>query len=280
MLEKMTESTLWDKAYALRQEGKFKEAYDVLCEIATGGRDPMEKASALLGGITDLITLKDFRSACKQLETIKSILARSDATPTLNQDQRLRLNAEADLQEALIAVAQAFTEEQQKETLAAFDSMIKKYGPSLDVPFLKDIKEAIYGERAFILADLGFFTEALPALQEVEVSHPKNSSVIFYLGYCHWSTKNYHLARKTLEKAIALGLSGNFEFRAHLALGCTLCETGYYGHARVELERARALATPYDLTQGKVFQWLEYCYKQLGMTNEAAQYAHLHNPKQ
>jgi tetratricopeptide (TPR) repeat protein len=276
----MTDSSLLDKAYALRQEGKFKESYDTLCEAARIADDPMEQASALIGGITDLLSLGDIALAKKQLQTIKGILADSNSSPTLDQDQRIRINLEAELQEALIVVAETVSRDKTKEALATFDSLIKKYGSSLEAPYLKDIKETIYAERAFILADLGFPSEALPVLQELEASYSKNPAVLFYLGYCQWSIKNHVLARKTLEKAIALGLSGNFEFRAHWALGGSLCETGDYGHARVELERARALASPSDLTHSQIFQWLEYCCKELGMKEEAALYAQLSKPTQ
>jgi len=208
----MTESSLLDKAYTLRQEGKFKESYDTLYQAAEVAGDPMEKASVLLAAVTDLLSLENVELAKTQLETIKGLLVDLDASPTSDQEQRLRLNLGVELQEALIMAGDTVSKEKTEDALAAFDALITRYGSSLDASYLKDIKHTIYAERAFVLADLGLFEESLPILQELEGSLSENPSVVFYLGYCRGLPKITSWHGRRWKRRLPWGSQGILNF--------------------------------------------------------------------
>jgi tetratricopeptide (TPR) repeat protein len=178
----MIESLL-DKAWPLRKGGEFRASYEILLEAANLASDPMEKASALIAGVTDLLSLQEIEWAKKQLSIVKSILADPRSRSTSDEDERTRLNLGAELQEALIAVAEG----RQKEALAAFDFLLKTYKTKLEVSYFRDIRETVLAERAFLFADLGAFDEALPVLEKLEPSQFNNSSVILY-----WATATGH----------------------------------------------------------------------------------------
>jgi tetratricopeptide (TPR) repeat protein len=270
---RMTKTTVSDTAYALLRRRKFKESYDSFCKAADAAETQTEKATMLLGSVNALLGLRELHLAEQELERVRDIVSRFDTD--LVSDERLqKLTAGIELHDAMLAAA----EEKQTEALRSFDSIVEKY--DLDDPNFADIRDAVYGERAFLLADLGLCAEALPTLQKLEPSQSENPSVIFYLGFCYFEDKNYSRAREKLEKAISLSLTGNFQFRAHWALGIILCEVTEYKTAISEFEKARSVATPSEVVRGRIFVWLEYCCKQLGLKDKAAEYALLAKPLQ
>jgi tetratricopeptide (TPR) repeat protein len=270
---KMAKAAAWDTAYTLLQQRRFKESHDEFRKAADTAETQMEKAIILLGSVNALLGLREIRLAKEELERVRVIVSRFDTRLASDEDLE-RITAGIELHDAMLAVA----EEKQAEALRSLNLIIEKY--DLDDPNFADIRDAVCGERAFLLADLGSFTEALAALQKLEPSQSKNPVVIFYLGFCYFEGKDYDRAREKLEKAISMGLTGNFAFRAHWALGIILCELTEYKTAVFEFEAARSAATSSEIVRGNIFGWLEYCCKQLGLKHEAAKYALLAKPLQ
>jgi len=65
--------------------------------------------------------------------------------------------------------------------------------------------------RAFILADLGRWKEALPLLKGIESPREYKEGVAFYLGYCYASAGEYSKAKPCLIEALNLGLPPRLE---------------------------------------------------------------------
>lgn len=142
-------------------------------------------------------------------------------------------------------------------------------------PDLRDIRETIQGERAFLLADLGRFAEAIPILETLEPSQHENSSLLFYLGYCYAMIGDYHRARPKLEAALKVGVPPFMLSAAHSSLGFAYYMAGEYSRAKLELEIGARTASAEYLKQGRIWQWLEATCKALGLEGEAERYAKL-----
>ena len=261
-----------EDAYALRDEGRYSESREAFREIEEKTDNVFVKATARLGAAMAAVGLGDNDLARKQLDRIKEFLTHYEtASNAVEEFELQRLKIVVEIQEATIEAAEG----NAQAALSRYNSLMETYKTDLLKQDFSDIRDTLYGEKAFLLADNLSFEQALPILEKLETSHSRNSSVLFYLGYCYMAMKKFSAAREKLEKAIALGLIGNFRFRAHWALGITLCELGDYTTAKVELEQSRDTASPTDIVEGKLFQWLEYCCKQLGLEQEATEYARL-----
>lgn len=261
-----------EDAYALRDEGRYSESRDAFREIEERTDNVLLKANARLGSSMAAVGLADNDLARKHLAWIKEFLTHYEANSNADDDFEVRrLKILVAVQEAIIEAAEGKPE----TALGTYDSLIDSCKADLLKQEFSDIRDTLYGEKAFLLADLMSFEQALPILEKLEASQSRNSSVLFYLGYCYMEMKMFTAARDRLEKATALGLTGNFRFRARWALGITLCGLGDYENAKVEFERSRKTASEFDVVEGKLFQWLKYCCQQLGLEQEAAEYARL-----
>jgi tetratricopeptide (TPR) repeat protein len=85
-------------------------------------------------------------------------------------------------------------------------------------------------------------------------------------------------AQQELERAINLGPRPGIAFQAHGTLGMVFCELGDYQRAKEELETSASLATAQYIKELKIWEWLEYVCRKLGLQAEARRYAQLANP--
>ena len=261
-----------EDAYALRDNGRYSASYEAFLEIEAKTDNVFVKANARLGAALAAVGLGNNDLSRSQLATIREFLTHPVSTSSAEEAYELqRLKIAVEIQEATIEAAEG----KAQAALSRYNSLIDLYKTDLVREDFRDIRDTLYGEKAFLLADLLSFEGALPILEKLEGSQSRNSSVLFYLGYCYMEIKRFGVAREKLEKAIALGLIGNFSFRAHWALGISLCKLGDYASAKTEFERSRSTASPADLANGRVLQWLEYCCEQLGLKEEAIEYARL-----
>jgi hypothetical protein len=70
----MTDSQLLDKACALREEGKFGEAYGLFVLAANQTGNPLEKAGILLNATTNLTQSDEQERSRNQLKQIRELL--------------------------------------------------------------------------------------------------------------------------------------------------------------------------------------------------------------
>lgn len=141
--------------------------------------------------------------------------------------------------------------------------------------YLRDFHESIQMRRAFILADLGRWKEALPLLKGIESPREYKEGVAFYLGYCYASAGEYSKAKPCLIEALNLGLPPRLEFRAHFELGIVYMAQGGFARAKIEFERTLQTADA-DYSKGSsICKRLEICCRQLGLQAAAEQYAQM-----
>jgi len=191
-----------------------------------------------------------------------------------DDENRRRLLIWAELEDARIVAA----EERLQEALGSLSRILANHQSELSKPGFAEIFQAVQRDRAFLLTDMGSFQEALPLLEEVDLADPHDRWTLFYLGYCYSCTGKFADSQPKLEEALRLGLTPDFEGRAHCALGASSYELGDYAKAKSELEKGVKMASPRYVKQAGIWKWLEYTCISLGLNDEAERYRRLARP--
>jgi tetratricopeptide (TPR) repeat protein len=132
--------------------------------------------------------------------------------------------------------------------------------------------------RAFLLADLGRWKEALPILEEAEKFQNFKEGIAFYLGHCYLSADDYVRAEEKLVEALRLGLPQNLQYRAHCELGMVYASLGNYIQAKAELESCAEKANTGYIKQAQLWKRLQAVCRALGLKDEVERYARLAMP--
>lgn len=269
----MDKKARFEEAMALRDQGKFKEAADLLLSLAKATDDLFEKAGMLLNLTHTLKASGSLDLAKSQLNAARELLTLPPNAVLGNADDenRRRLLIWAELEDARIVAA----EEGLQEALDSLSRTLANHQSELYKPGFTEIYQAVQRDRAFLLTDLGSFQDALPILEEVDSADPHDRWTLFYLGYCCFCTGRFLDARRKLEEAIRLGLTPDFEGRAHCALGASCYELGDHARAKSELEKGVKTASPNYVKHAGIWKWLEYTCISLGLKTEAEHYRRL-----
>jgi Tfp pilus assembly protein PilF len=71
----ITNSRLLDNACDLREQGKFREAYEEFLRAANNTDSVLEKAGILLNAVTNLTQTGDFETGRTRLDNIRKLLS-------------------------------------------------------------------------------------------------------------------------------------------------------------------------------------------------------------
>jgi tetratricopeptide (TPR) repeat protein len=270
----MDKKTLFKQALTLREQGKYKEAADLLLSLAIATDDLFEKAGMLLNLAHTLKAAGTLDLARTQLNAARELLILPPNTVLGNADDenRRRLLIWAELEDARIVGAD---EALQREALTSLNRILTDHQSELCRPNFAEIYQAVQRDRGFFLTNLGSCKEALPILEEADSADPHDRWTLFYLGHCYSLTGKFLDARRKLEEAIRLGLTPDYEGRARCALGATYYELGDYAKAKSELEQGIKTASPRYLKEAAIWRWLEYTCFNLGLKAEAEHYRRL-----
>jgi tetratricopeptide (TPR) repeat protein len=270
------DSQLIDKACALREEGKFLEAYDLFMLAASQVDHPLEKARLLLNATTNLTQSNEQVRSRNHLHQIRELL--ETVKPSrLNKeelDDFVHGLVGIEIEEAEVLVTEGRIEaaiEQLTATLARFKDEIQE-------PSRIDAYDEIQTRRAYFLTDLDQFQKAIPILEEAKGRRNDDTIFLFYLGHCYFRAKRFDDAQEKLERALVLGPRPRIAFQAHGSLGMVFYETGDYQRAKQELETCARLAAPDYIKQAHIWKWLEYTCRSLGLEDEARRYGQLARP--
>jgi tetratricopeptide (TPR) repeat protein len=269
----MRKKALFDKAMTLRDQGKYKEAADLFLDLAKATDDLFEKAGMLLNLTHTLKASGSLDLARSQLNTARELLSLPPNAVLGNADDenRRRLLIWAELEDARIVAA----EDRLQEAIGSLNGILADHRSELSKPGFVEIYQAVRRDRAFLLTDIGSFQEAVPILEEVDSADPHDRWTLFYLGYCYSCTGKFLESQQKLEEAIRLGLTPDFEGRAHCALGASYYEVGDYSRAKSELEKGVKTASPRYVKQAGIWRWLECTCISLGLKAEAEHYRRL-----
>jgi len=260
-------------ACQMRDEGKFIEAYNEFTRIAESVEDPLDKAGALLYAANTLEISGQCEAAMTKLGDARALM---EDYPKSARDERFAaLERFLDFEDANLFWLRG---EDPEAALKRFEMALRKYTlPSKD-PRAPDFYEGIQARRAFVLADLGRWKEALPILEEITSPQEYKEGIAFYLGHCYVQAGDYHRAEEKLTEALRLGLPTNLEYRAHSELGVTYYGLKDYSKAKREFEKAAEQANADYIKQSQIWKWLEMTCRALGLKAEAEHYARMSRP--
>lgn len=258
---------------ALKQEGKHNEAADLFLDLAKRTDNIFEKAGMLLNATNALKDSGRLDLAENQLQVVRELLVLplGAALGAKDEEDRRALLIGVELEDARISAVQ----DKWQEAMAKLSGILANHQSELCKPSFARIYQAVQRDRAFLLAGRGACHEALPLLEDEDSADPHDRWTLFYLGYCYLNVSRYLEAQSKLEEAIQLGLTPDFQGRAHCALGASCYQLGDYIRAKSELEKGVMTASPRYIKKAGIWQWLEYTCISLGLKAEAEHYRRL-----
>jgi tetratricopeptide (TPR) repeat protein len=271
-------------ACQLRQEGKLTEAYSGFVHLAESEADPLDRAGALLYAINTLEMLGQTDAAAAKLSSVRASMEDYSTPESVRGEKFAALELFLDYEDANLSWLRG---DSLEAALNKFDAVIKKHrieaavdkhgtGPS-DL-HSRDFFESIQIRRAFILADLGRWKEALPILEGIRSPQEYREGIEFYLGHCYSSAQDLERAQEKLTEALKLGLPKHLEYRAHCELGATYYNLKDYARAKEEFEKGAQMADASYIKESQIWRWLEITCRALGLKTEAEQYARMARP--
>jgi tetratricopeptide (TPR) repeat protein len=154
----------FDKAMALRDEGKYKEAADLFLDLAKSTDNLFQKAGMLLNATHSLKGAGRLDLARNQLDAVRELVSFSPdaALGAVDVGNSRKLLIGIELEDARIFAA----EKKLEEALAKLNSILTDHRSELHQHSFAEIYQAVQRDRAFLLTDLGYCEEALPILED------------------------------------------------------------------------------------------------------------------
>jgi tetratricopeptide (TPR) repeat protein len=264
----------FQNACKLLDEAKLIEACNEFTQIAESTADPLDKAGALLYAVKTLELSGQFEAATTKLTAARALI--EDYPKSQRDEEFADWERFLDFEDANLFWLKGGNLE---AALNRFDAALKKHRRSLKDPSSRNFLEVTQTRRAFILADLGRWKEALPILEGITSPQEYKEGIAFYLGHCYLSALDYHRAEEKLSETLRLGgLPHSLEYRAHCELGMAYYELQDYAQAKRELEKCAGMTDQVYLKDGIIWKYLETACRRLGLKDEAEHYAGLARP--
>jgi len=261
-----------DRACELVAQERYVEAYHEFMQLAENTADPLEQAWPLLYAVNTLQTLEREEAATNQLNSVRKLIEKHRTPNSAKDEKFVAAEIFLDFMDAFILWRRRGSEE---AVLARFDAVLHKHEEALKNERTRGLYEGIQIRRAFVLADLGHWKEALPILDGIKSPEEYKEGIAFYLGHCYVRAGEYGKAKPCLVEALNLGLPPHLEYRARFELGIVYMAFGGYARAKIEFEAALQTADAKYLKDGAVWKRLEICCRQLGLQEEAERYARM-----
>lgn len=148
-------------ACELVAEGKYPEAYNEFIELAESTPDPIERAWPLIYAANTLQTMGQEEAATAQLSAARALIEKHRPSDSATNEMFAAAESFCDFEDANLIWLRGGSLE---AALSRFEAALKKHKLALKDPRARGLYEAIQIRRAFILADLGRWKEALPTL--------------------------------------------------------------------------------------------------------------------
>jgi tetratricopeptide (TPR) repeat protein len=258
----MNESVI-QKAVEGNDPDLAREALGQIQAILGSSTDQNERVCLLFSRASCYVILGDFAEARRRL-VIALDEGRDDPNAKLSFDFSAGLFSQR--------------EGKYAEALERFSATLSTHSQQLKQPDLRFIYEDIQQRRAFLSVTLSRFQDAVPLLKEslsFDLDKELRSSAIASLGFCYLELKDYEHARDQFLEAMALGLTKEWEGKAHLYLGIAYFYTDMVPEAKREFLLCEQLATAHQLPILDVYAWLSVTCKRLAETSESERYARI-----
>jgi tetratricopeptide (TPR) repeat protein len=262
-------------ACELVDAGKLSEAYNEFIQLAENTPDPIERAWPLIYAANTLQTLGQEEAATAQLSAARALIETHRPSDPATNEKFAAAECFLDFEDANLLWLRGGNKEAALDRL---DAALNKHRLALEDRRSGSLHESFQIRRAFILADLGRWKEALSILEKIKSPQEYIEGVAFYLGHCYLAEDEYERAKDKLSEALKLGLPISLEFRAHCELGMTNYNLKDYAKAKEELEKGAEHADAKYIEQSHIWQWLEMTCRALGLQAEAELYARMKRP--
>jgi tetratricopeptide (TPR) repeat protein len=163
----MTDSQSLDRAYALREEGNFREAYRLFMLAANRTENLLERASILLNAATNLTQSDEQERSRNQLKQIRELMGSMNPSGFTKdeQDEFVGVKVGIEIEEAEVLV----TEGKIEAAIERLDATLARFEDEIQGPSRIEIYDEIQTRRAYFLTDLDQFEKAIPILEEAKV---------------------------------------------------------------------------------------------------------------
>ena len=164
------------------------------------------------------------------------------------------------------------------EALDGFSATLFRHSQQLKRPELRFMYEDIQQRRAFLSVTVSRFQDAIPLLKEslsFDLDNKLRSGALASLGLCYLELKDYENSRDQFLGAIALGLTREWEGKAHFYLGIDYFYTDMVREAKREFLLCEQLAAIHQLPIVNVYGWLSSICKRLGEASESQRYSRM-----
>jgi tetratricopeptide (TPR) repeat protein len=265
-----TETRQFQLLYQDFESGHRVEALRDLRDLARTIAEPWDKAELLYHEALFLLEMGEVRQSRLRLEDFEKALSLLIELQPDNyrSDRAISLTVMALYAEVKIL----FAEERDAQALQVLENLLSRYPKHLSLPLCREIFNDIEVYRGLILANLGRWKEAKYFLENS--SPPKSWEAVFtfYLGRCYYELKDYARAKPKLMEALQLGLTGEWQARAHYVLGLVQYHLGDMKASKSEFEACLRSASAKYLSKIKIWEWLATTSQALGLDDEAARY--------
>lgn len=228
--------------------------------------DPKERANLLLRKAVLYGVLKRFEDARKEP---RLALEQSPNEP----DIRLQVD--------VISGSLYDQEGKPKDAFLRLTEALSLHAEQLKLPEFRFIYEDIQQRRAFDLARMANFQDAIPLFREslsFGLQPEEHSNLLANLGLCYAELKNYQLARDSFLQACELGLTRGLEGHVHFNLAVADARLNLLREAKSEFLLCEERAAEYELQTQVIYRWLSWVCKGLGENSESEQYRRLVHP--
>ena len=265
-----------DDAYRKFEAGNRIEALKELRDLSQSLDDPWDRAELLYHETLWLEKLDAVKEARERLEDLRRALHSLTEAPAdqFEIDIPVSLTVMAGYAEITVLLA----EKNESEALRSVERLLSKYPKQLSNPDFRELFDEINAHHGFLLADAGRWIEARPILEAASYPREWKNVMCFYLGHCYYEFREYQLAKSKLTEAFELGLVDHWASKAHYVAGIVECHLGNMSAGKRQFESYLKTATPTDLGETKIWEWLEYTCRALGEYDEAERYRRRRNP--
>jgi tetratricopeptide (TPR) repeat protein len=251
-----------EKAVAMRESGRVKEALREFVSLTESATDPEEKASLLLNEARCYRLLGQLAEAEGRLSWARRISPRTQGLLYLDEEG---------------AVLQWHRGERDK-ALKVLDRLYTDYRQLLLTPEHRDLYVRVQSSRGMLLAELTRYGEARQLLQECLSFGSRLTdrvSVLYNLGLCSLKLGGFREAKQRFQEVLRDGSQPDCAARAHYYLGTIYFSEGAYGKALMEFNWCLPHAEEGNISTKNIYQWLASTARASGMREDAERYEEL-----